>query len=153
MSNYNTQRPYLASYIMFRNDKDEVAFLLRAGDRWMTGHYGLPAGKVEKGESFTACAVREAKEEVGVTVKAEDLKHVMTDHRHEVEDIENDWVDIFFEATKWEGQLFNAEPDVHSELKWFSLDSLPANMVPNVHAVLKKLQKGVRYTELDWDKV
>lgn len=120
MSDYNTQRPYLASYLIFRNDKGEIAFLLRAGDRWMTGHYGLPAGKVEKGESFIACAIREAREEVGVALRPENLKLVMTEHRHEIEDIENDWVDIFFEATSWEGELTNAEPEVHSELKWFA---------------------------------
>lgn len=152
MNKFDIQRPYLASYMIFYNDKGEIALLLRTGDRWMSGHYGLPAGKVEIDESFTACAIRESKEEVGVTVRPEDLEHLVTEHRYEADPAGNNWVDIFFEVKKWEGELVNAEPEAHSELAWFSLENLPENMVPNVRAVLEGLRTGARFMEFNWEQ-
>lgn len=44
-----------------QNDKKEILFIYRL-QKW-----DLPKGKVEKGEDFEACAVREVTEETGVT--------------------------------------------------------------------------------------
>ena len=44
-----------------QNDKKEILFIYRL-DKW-----DLPKGKVEKGESFEECAVREVEEETGVS--------------------------------------------------------------------------------------
>ncbi|MCA9330450.1 NUDIX domain-containing protein, partial [Candidatus Saccharibacteria bacterium] len=73
----------------------------------MDGRYGLPAGKVEKLETFLKAAVREAKEEVGVDVDPADLRHILTVHRDSPDDeVDGDmtWVDVFFETTKWQGE-------------------------------------------------
>lgn len=149
MTEYATQRPYIASYIIFRNSSGQVAFLLRGHTAWMNNHYSLPAGKVENDESFLACAVREAKEEVGVDVAVKDLTHVLTMHRHEQE--QNEWIDVFFEAAHWQGKLINVEPQVHNQLSWFSLDKLPENMVPNVRYGLEQIAMGNKYCEYNWE--
>ncbi len=44
-----------------QNDKKEILFIYRLG-KW-----DLPKGKVEKGEVFEQCAIREVEEETGVT--------------------------------------------------------------------------------------
>ncbi len=44
-----------------QNDKKEILFIYRL-DRW-----DLPKGKVEEGENFEECAIREVEEETGVT--------------------------------------------------------------------------------------
>lgn len=44
-----------------QNDKKEMLFIYRL-DKW-----DLPKGKVEKGENFEQCAIREVEEETGVT--------------------------------------------------------------------------------------
>lgn len=147
MTDLGTARPHAASYIIFRKE-EKIALLLRENVTWMSGHYGLPAGKVENGEFFTACAVRESKEEVGVDVKPEDLNVVLVMHRNSSDDMS--WVDVFFEAVNWGGQLQNAEPDVHSELAWYSLDELPENTIPNVRFALEQIRDGKRYCEYDW---
>ncbi len=146
---YDTAQPYIASYVIFRKD-NKIAFVLRENTDWMSGYYGLPSGKVEKGEAFSAAAIRESKEEVGVTVDPTSLQHVLTVHRNEPSSKAAEWLDIYFEAKKWDGELYNAEPHVHSELTWLDLSNLPENVIPSVRASLEALQSGKNYFEYGW---
>lgn len=143
---YDTQTPFIAAYLIFRKG-DKVALLLRQNTPWMNDHYALPAGKAEKTEGLLACAVREAQEETGASVKAKDLKPVLTVHRHNED---SDWIDLVFEAIKWEGDLYNAEPHVHGELKWFDINKLPENVVPNTRFMLEQIAAGKTYAEYGW---
>ena len=138
--------PYAASYVMLRKE-NMVAFVLRSNTGWMDGHYSLTAGKVEGGESYTQAAIREAKEEAGVTVTAEQLRHVLTSHRLEGAS----WVDVVFEATEWSGEVVNAEPDVHSEIAWLDLENLPQNIPPSLRFMLDQIHAGNTYCEYGWD--
>ena len=118
---YNTA-PNIASYVLsYKNGK--VAFVLRSNTDWMNNYYGLPSGKVEKNESYTSAARREAKEETGIDIELTDLKFIHVTHRYEPSKQANDWVDLFFEATKWQGKPYNAEPHMHSELAWLTQKS------------------------------
>ncbi len=145
---YPTQRPYIASYVIFRNNEGKIAFVLRSNTAWMNNHYGLPSGKVEENESFTECAMREAKEEVGAVLSLEDLQPMLTMHRLTKEgESDLQWIDQFFEAKQWKGELYNAEPKIHGELVWLDPDNLPSNMVPNVRAALEEIKRGKRYCE------
>src|SRR4051812_39398852 len=111
-----TAHPNVAAFIIFKRN-NKIAFLLRENTKWMNGRYGLPAGKVEDGESISQAAIREAKEEVGVDIDPADLKHLLTVYRTtSVKSEPTPWLDVLFEATKWRGELYNAEPHRHSEL-------------------------------------
>ncbi len=141
------QTPFLAAYLIFRNKEGKVAFVLRENTTWMNGYYGLPSGKVEDNENVLAGAVREAKEETGVTVLIENLNHVNTLHRR---DKDSDWVDATFEVTKWEGELHNTEPHIHSELTWLDPKMLPENVIPNVRYILEQVAARNTYAEFGW---
>lgn len=143
---YTTQQAFVASYVLVKKD-GKYAFLLRSNTKWMNGYYSLPAGKVEVGESYSAAAIREAKEEVGITIMPENLKHAATGHRDEPSDNGRFWVDVFFEVTDYEGEAHNAEPDVHGELKWFALSELPDNIIPSLRPVLEAFARGERFVE------
>lgn len=144
---YDTATPYIASYVLFRKD-GKVAFVLRENTGWMDGYYGLPSGKVEKNEPYLTAAIREAKEEVGAIIATDDLKPLLTIHRKAVE---SDWVDIYFEATAWSGELSNTEPDKHSELTWLDPDNLPENVIDAVRFALEKIAAGKTYAEFGWN--
>lgn len=141
-------RPYVASCVFLKRDGN-IAMVLRSNTAWMDGYYGLPGGKVEPGESFTQAAVREAEEEAGVTIKPEDLKPVLVNHR-KTEDATEAWIDVFFEAEIWEGEVINAEPDRHKTIEWFSPDDLPTNTIPVLHFALEQIKAGKTYCEYGW---
>lgn len=145
-NNYDTQRPYLATYMIVR-ENNKVALLLRTGTPWMNGYYGLPAGKVEKGEPFLQTSIREAKEELGIEIEPTNLELLLTQHYNETQDTDNSWINLFFEVKKWQGTPVNAEPSRHGELSWFAIDKLPKNIIPNVLAALNKIAKGEVYDE------
>jgi 8-oxo-dGTP diphosphatase len=145
---YDTATPYLASFVLLR-DGNKLAFVMRSNTDWMNGYYGLPAGKVEKGEQFTLAALREAKEEVGVDIELKHLKHLTTVYRHSED---SDWVDVYFEATEWKGEVVNAEPEKHSELAWLDIDTLPESVIPSQSAALQLIKDGSAYGEYGWEE-
>lgn len=142
MTDYDTQTPYIASYGIVRKG-DQIAFVKRSNTAWMDGWYGLPSGKVEKGESFTEAAVRELLEEIGIKVSESDLKVCHVVHRRQ----ETFWVDVYFEVINYDGEAYNAEPDVHSELAWFDPDDLPEKVIPSVRFALEQIKAGKIYSE------
>jgi 8-oxo-dGTP diphosphatase len=142
---FDTATPYIASYVIMRKG-NKIAFVLRSKTNWMNNYYGLPSGKVEKQENYKRAAIREAKEEVGIDINPKDLKFVHVMHRNEG----HEWVDIFFEAAKWQGEPYNAEPHMHSEFLWLDLKKLPKNTIPSVAFALGKISKGELYSEYGW---
>lgn len=146
---YDSATPYIAAFVILRRGKT-VAFVLREHTAWMNGYYGLLSGKVEKNESYIQAAIREAFEEGGIKISSKDLQYVHTSHRKSEGD-NNTWVDVYFEASSWEGEPYNAQSDQHSELKWLDMDKLPANIIPPVEHALKAIEKGEVYSEYGWD--
>jgi 8-oxo-dGTP pyrophosphatase MutT (NUDIX family) len=139
---YDIATPYTAAHVILRKD-GKIAFVLRQNTGWGDGDYGLLSGKVNHGESYLRAAVREAKEEAGIDIKPSGLKHVLTVHR------KSDllWVDVCFEATKWRGEAYNAEPDKHAELVWLDPNDLPDNVVPPIRFYLEQIAAGNHYAE------
>lgn len=148
---YDTATPYLASFVIIRKE-GKIAFVLRTNTGWMNGYYGLPSGKVEKVESFSEAAIREGKEEIGITFKPKNARFVHVMHRstHAEDDNTNDWVDVFFEVTDFENEPYNAEPDVHGELAWLDPKNLPENVVPSVKRAIEHIEQGELYSEFGW---
>lgn len=133
--------------VLFRESK--VLLLRRANTGFWDGSYSLPAGHVESGENFSGAMVREALEEIGVTLAPEDLRvaHVM--HRKSDTD-SSERVDTFFVAEKWTGDITNREPEKCDDLSWFSLDELPENIIPYIRHVLECIERKVFYSEYGW---
>jgi bis(5'-nucleosidyl)-tetraphosphatase len=56
---------YSAGVVLFRNKDNNIEYLLL---RYLGGHWDLPKGKIETGETKEQAAVREVKEETGLAV-------------------------------------------------------------------------------------
>lgn len=134
-------------YIILRR-QGNVAFVLRQNTDFMNGTYSLPAGHVESMETYREAAIREANEEVGVSIELQDLQFV---HLMEREHGDHIRMDVFFEAAAWCGEPYNAEPDVHGELAWFPADALPYEKLMDFQAAaLRRIVAGDTYSEFGW---
>jgi len=111
------------------------------------GQYALVGGKIEAGETARAAAIREAYEEVGVTIKPEDVQLGHTFHRHGTEGA---FFALLFVTTVWQGEPFCKEPNKHAAMGWFALDKLPENILPAHRQALTLMAKGVAYSEHGW---
>jgi 8-oxo-dGTP diphosphatase len=133
-----------AAYLFLRRE-GQVLLQLRAGTGFMDGHWAAgAAGHVEPGESALAAAVREAREELGVTVEAADVLPLSVQHRGlPGGPALEQRVDFFFAATRWEGTPALQEADKAADLRWFPLVRLPEPVVPHELALLRDLHDGV----------
>ena len=118
---------------------------------YMDGHWSFSAaGHVERDESVTAAAVREAFEELGVRVREEDLEPLCTIHRRQNERDGGQRVDFFFTTSRWEGEPMVKETDRSGGVVWAPLSALPEPLVPVDAIALEMLASGDRRAIVHW---
>ncbi|MCC3301624.1 NUDIX hydrolase [Arthrobacter sp. zg-Y895] len=134
-----------ASYLIFQR-RDRVLLQLRQGTGYMDGYWATAAaGHVEAGESVVQAAVREAREELGIAVAPDDVVPLTSMHRTQEDTgtAVDERVDFFFRCAAWSGEPRIMEPGKAARLEWFSLDDLPADVVPHERFVFKRLRSGL----------
>ena len=138
-----------ASYlVLFKENK--ILLLKRFNTGYEDGNYSMIAGHVNAGETFIQCIIREAREEAGVELKPEDLKMVHIIHRNSGTEENNERVDVFFVAEKWDGEIGNKEPQKCDDLSWFELDNIPENTIPYIRQAIDCIKNKVFYSEHGW---
>ncbi len=132
-----------ASYVVLRNGR-KVLLQLRCNTGYMDDSWASSAaGHIERGESAVTAALRETREELGITLTVGDLRPVCTMHRTQHhDDPTSERADFFFVADRWRGTPRVAETDKAAALEWFALGDLPANVVPHERIVLEALLTG-----------
>ncbi len=112
------------------------------------GNYTLVGGGVEKMEYARASLIREAWEEAGIFLKAEDLQLVHVLHKRKADEQR---ITLYFKAYRWEGKLKARETHKFREAEWFHLDELPRNLTETVRHVLEEYRHGHVYSEFPGD--
>lgn len=141
-----------AVYVVLRRG-NEVLLLRRANTGYQDGKYSLPAGHLDGDELGTNGIIREAKEEAGIILDPKDLELVHVAHRLSREQVGQERLDLFFEATKWQGEPTNMEPHKCDDLSWFPLNNLPPEVMPFIGMVLRDVANGVVYSEYETEPV
>lgn len=129
-----------------KNGSDkEILLALRKNTGYKDGEYELPGGHVEADEDLMKAMVREAKEELNINVKEDDMKieHILHHYK-------GNRLKFIISAQKYEGNLQTGEPDKCERIEWFSLNNLPENLDKRVKAVLKEIKKGIFYDNSDF---
>ena len=135
----------LSLYVIFIKD-GKTLLLRRQNTGYEDGNYGLVAGHADGNESAREGACREVLEESGLVIQPNNLKFVHFMHR--IGDDER--VDVFFTADKWQGEPKNTEPEKCDDLSWFPVDDIPKNTIPYIRQALECVQKGINYSEYGW---
>ena len=87
--------------------------------------WSIVGGKVDFLETLEQCAIREAREEVGVKISLRSLLCV-TDHCLPGEN--QHWVAPAYLGQILCGEATNCEPAKTREIRWFSMEDLPPNL-------------------------
>lgn len=128
--------------------KNEVLLILRSSTGYLDGKYSLPAGAIEGTEKLTTAAVREASEEVGVSINEDDLNQAHLMHC-KVDD--DEWINVFFTAENWSGTPEVKEPHKHGAVEWFTMNNLPNNIILYIRLALEEIEKGNHFSEYGWE--
>ncbi len=115
-----TMRPQVGVGVIVT--KGNQVLLTRRSGSHGDGIWSVPGGHLEYGESPEACAIREVKEEVGVTIMNLAFRAITND-LFEAE--RKHYVTIWMEGNYVSGEPGIQAPNELSDVGWFSWDALP----------------------------
>jgi len=141
-----TRRAFPVTVHLLFIDKNKILLARRFNTGYRDGEYSLPAGHLDGNETVIAAGIREAKEEVGVGIKPDDMTFSSVMHRIEGEER----VDFFVHIQKWDDEPFNAEPDKCDDLRWVNFNELPDNTIPYVSRAIANHLNGITFEEFGW---
>jgi 8-oxo-dGTP diphosphatase len=134
------------AHLLLLDSGGQVLFGRRQHTGFEDGAFHLPAGHLEAGESVVQALVREAKEEVGVTIAPAhaEFAHVMHSSSS------GGRVAFFFSVRQWEGMPENREPEKCSELRWFPFGGLPDHLIDYCRVALRHIEAGQAFSVYGW---
>lgn len=119
----------MAVFIILRDKQGRLLLQQRTNTGYLDGYYDFGcSGHVDEGEDMLEAAVRELKEEIGVTAKLEDLKLVHINQNY----LDRPYANFTFELHSWQGEPRICEPEKCSDLAYFAVDDLPKKCTLNV---------------------
>ena len=124
--------------------KDGKMYLQLRKNCSFSGMYGAIGGHVDGGETIVNAIIREAKEEVGIDLKEDDLVLGTICHSNAGG---KEYMQFFFLTKTWNGVLQNQEPDKCERIDAFDIGNLPDNVVPYLKVALDKIRLGQHFFE------
>jgi 8-oxo-dGTP diphosphatase len=118
----------------------------RTGTAFASGQYHVPAGRLEPDETIVDGIIREAREETGIAIEADEIRLVYVMHFRG----ETDRMSLFFTADNWRGPIENREPDKCAGWEWIRTDALPEHTVPYARHALGELLAGRNLGLFGW---
>ena len=124
----------------------KVLLMRRCNTGYMDGKYAFVAGHVEEGENLKQAIIREALEEVGITIKEEDLQYVCMVRRGD----NNNYINFFLKTDKYEGKPEIIEKDKCDDLIWCDINNIPENIIIADKRAMHNYLNGISFDEYDF---
>ena len=130
--------------------ENQILLMKRSQSVSHGGLYSIPGGGVDGLETLPSAAVREAYEELGVIINAQDLKLVHILHHKTPEQLE--YISFFFETEIWQNKPVVMEPTKCDEMAWFDVDALPEPMGKSHAQALVMIAQHIMLSDFGWQK-
>lgn len=131
-----TTHYFVATNVLLEKD-GKILLSLRQNTGWADDQMTIPGGHTEPGETVTQAAIREAKEELGLDLKPEDLTYLCTENKI----TQRPYVSVIF-TVKTDQTPENTEPEKCKELVWADPNNLPENVTENFKQIIQKAYLG-----------
>ncbi|MEO6761632.1 MAG: NUDIX domain-containing protein [Candidatus Saccharimonadales bacterium] len=140
---------FIVCAALILRDGDKILLSKRYNTGYQDGKFSLVSGHVDGDEFASEAMVREASEETGIVISKDNLDLVHTSHQ--ICDDGSERINVFFEVTKWDGNIENREPNKCSGLSWFSPSDLPEEIVSYIRFVIERISERKLYSEYRGD--
>lgn len=148
---YETPSAVVLMLLREKDGKTQALLQRRANTGFADGLWDLScAGHVEANEPMTATVVREAREELGVTLDRKDLKFFALVHKRD-EACGLTYYNGYFYCRSFRGEAKIREAEKCSEIGWFDLSELPDDLIPDRKRAVQCYFGGCRYVEYGWE--
>ncbi|MDR2461775.1 MAG: NUDIX domain-containing protein [Mycoplasmataceae bacterium] len=139
-------------YLLKKNNNKIFTLLQqRSKNSWAPLQWEAGAcGHVDHGESPTDAIIHEAKEEIDIKILKKDLKFislVYKDVSKTKDKKEHAFYNSSFCCYKWIGVPKIKEHDKTIDLKWFDINKLPKNIIPDRKISIENMKKNITYCE------
>ena len=138
-----------AIYLIVRNNEGKILLQRRQGTKLWPGFLALPAGHVDEGENVYDAAIREAREELSITITKQDIVDAFVVNRRNKSLLP--YFDVYFEISSYEGKIKINEPEKCSELKWVDINNLPSDMIDFEIEAIRNRQRNIMFSTIDVD--
>lgn len=131
-----------------KNGKKTVLLQRRQNTGFADGLLDLScSGHVENGESMSDAVLRECREELGISLKSEDIEFVCFIHKRDGDAV---YYYGYFICEKFKGSPKIMEKDKCAQLLWADIDELPLDVIPDRKIAVKAYKEGTHYLEYGW---
>ena len=135
----------VADLLIMKNEDGNKKILLakRKNTGYKDGEYEIPGGHLEENEDLYEAMIREAKEELGISLQREDLKIIHIMHHYT-----GNRMNFIFTTEREDLEPRIMEKDKCEELKWFNINNLPENTMKKVKKIIDYIISGELYSKM-----
>jgi 8-oxo-dGTP diphosphatase len=139
------ERPWVGVLAAVR--RGPRCLLIQRREKVDIGKWGFPGGSLEVGETVTACAERELREETGIEARALGVLTAYDFIRRDPDDRVSFHFTLVCVALDWrsgEGEL--REPASHAAIGWFTPDEVEAKALPTSDRAVELMRRVLAFT-------
>ena len=142
------RKKFPISVQLILENQNKILLMKRKNTGYEDGKYCLPGGHVESNEEIKQALIREAEEELGITINVKDVQFYKVLNRKINEN--EAYIDFVFKVMHWSKNVTNNEKDKCEEIIWIDKNKLPKNILDFIPTLLE--ENNFAYLPYNWEE-